>query len=226
MLDYTKWSDENKLEWLIMELGDGADLVTFATKFLELFGNTRMTKQKASCLELFRRYANIAETDEKGAYEDLRIARKPAYNKECQIPPQELQGFQRLWDEDAPNRCLECSAHIGDDAKYCEKHHDAGMTMICRKFIQGVEGPCDEDGYGPLEPTCGGEVVRCENGMYLCQTCGDEELADMDTSCASSSALAPILRRARNNARALSQINVATERSKNHVAEWTRRKRA
>ena len=104
MADYTKWSNENKLEWLVMELGHEANLVDFAGKYRELFDNTRTTNQKVGCLDLFRKYANIAKTDNKGDYADLRTAQKLAYSKESQIPPRDLQEFQALWDDDAPNR--------------------------------------------------------------------------------------------------------------------------
>ena len=74
MAGYRQWSNDTKLEWLIMELGYEANHVEFASKYLELFKETRTTLQKDGCLQLFRKYANIAETKDKGDYADVRTA--------------------------------------------------------------------------------------------------------------------------------------------------------
>ena len=131
MAGYKNWNNDTKLEWLTMELGYEADIVEFSRKYLELFENTRTTEQKAACLQLYRKYANIAETTDKGEYEDLRTAQKLLYSKESQIPPRELQDFQALWDEDACKRCRECNARVDDDKIYCKKHEN--IDIACQR---------------------------------------------------------------------------------------------
>ena len=71
-------------------------------------------------MELFRKYANVAEITDKGDYADVRTAQKLAYSKESQIPPRELQEFQALWDDDAPSRCEECNARIDNEYRFCK----------------------------------------------------------------------------------------------------------
>ena len=81
-----------KLEWIVSELGEGAGLLDFARKYRELFGEKT---QKANCLDLYRQYANIAKTEERGPYPTLADARKLSYSMECQVPPEELEAFER-----------------------------------------------------------------------------------------------------------------------------------
>ena len=48
--DHAKWPDDEKLAWLRQEIGDGAELLDFAEKWLELFGQkfSGATAQKAA----------------------------------------------------------------------------------------------------------------------------------------------------------------------------------
>ena len=228
MADYTKWSNENKLEWLVMELGHEANLVDFAGKYRELFDNTRTTNQKVGCLDLFRKYANIAKTDNKGDYADLRTAQKLAYSKESQIPPRELQEFQALWDEDAPNRCLECNARIGNDEKYCKNHQNVGKDIpgTCLKFTKdAVDGPIDPDRYEPVAPRCGGKIEELGNGAWWCQKCGDPEEKTRCTKAASSNdtPLSETLNRHQGSLVQLSRLFSTMERNNpDHVPQWTK----
>ena len=75
MVDYTKWSDDLKLEFITMEIGHDADVQTFADKYLEIFRDKICTgRQQSRCLALFRNYAKVAETEDTGPYENLITA--------------------------------------------------------------------------------------------------------------------------------------------------------
>ena len=93
--------DTVKLEWLVHELGGDAGLAAFARKYHELFGEKiGLDSQKAKCLKLYRQYANIVERKDlkRGAFPTVAEARKKLYSMECQVPPGELEEFQRVWD--------------------------------------------------------------------------------------------------------------------------------
>ena len=69
--------DAVKLEWLNLELGPGQDLIAFANKFRHLFSSvvTTVTKQKFTCLRLYRTYDGIEETacnDDYASVEECR----------------------------------------------------------------------------------------------------------------------------------------------------------
>ena len=74
------------MDWF--RAGEEADLVSFAGKYRELFGESA---QKAKVLDLYRKYANIAKSDERGPYPTVAEARKKFYSMECQVPPAELE---------------------------------------------------------------------------------------------------------------------------------------
>ena len=86
-------------------------------KFLHLFSTvvTTVTKQKFTCLKLFRTYDGIEETTCKGDYANVEECRAKMYTMECQIPPHELRSFQLLWDKRAQRRCTECNIQLMDE---------------------------------------------------------------------------------------------------------------
>ena len=158
--------DAVKLEWLNLELGPGQDLITFAKKFLQLFSSvvTTVTKQKFTCLKLYRTYASIEGTTCKGDYENVEECRAKMYTMECQIPPYELRPFQLLWDSRAHRRCTECNIQLMDDweGARCKKHTVVPTTVqyTCRALL-------DEDS----PQMCGGPVTIVR-GFGCCQKCG------------------------------------------------------
>ena len=128
-----------KLEWLGLELGEGASLVDFARKFRELFGER--IGEKAACLKLYRQYANIAERSLRGPYSTVAEAQKKLYSMECQIPPEELEEFQRNWDLDAPRRCYENNCEMPADAPpgqlFCSAEHAmVGQKILCGAVVE------------------------------------------------------------------------------------------
>ena len=68
----------------------------------------------------YRQYANIAKRKGLGQhrYPTVAKARKKLHSMECQVPPGELEDFQRVWGEDAPRRCLECNKELPADAPH------------------------------------------------------------------------------------------------------------
>ena len=123
MLDYTKWNNETKIEWMRFEVGHEAPLDEFAAKYKELFGDTVCdARQKDLCLKLYREYSKIGQTEDKGDYETVEERRGMAYIKGSQVPPSELCRFERVWYSEAPARCLNCNTAIPEGQRYCNDH--------------------------------------------------------------------------------------------------------
>ena len=86
--------------------------------------------QKDKCLKLYRQYANVAKR------EDLTPEQqKTLYSMRCRIPTEELTDFERVWDADAPQRCLGCAKAIhntSDKGKFCsEACRGGGKLTTC-----------------------------------------------------------------------------------------------
>ena len=93
---------DERLAWVTQELHasgrDQVDLEEFAQKFVSIFGRASRGEayQKKMCLETFAMYQST-----------------PAgWKAERDLPPSELECFQRVWDPQAPSRCLECSTKL------------------------------------------------------------------------------------------------------------------
>ena len=133
VMDYTHWSDDEKLEWMRQEfaLGQRVDLQTFAFKWMELFSEKvrGSVPQKAACIKLYARYAPDG-AEERG------------WKKECDIPPFQRRLFQNVWGQDQ-DLCIECgkAAAPGKEhpvrrlgAHFCsEKCAAAGQISVCSK---------------------------------------------------------------------------------------------
>ena len=166
--------DTVKLEWLVHELGDEAGLGVFARKYHELFGEKiGVDSQKAKCLKLYRQYASIAKREdlERGPYPTVAEARKKLYSMECQVPPDELEEFQRVWDADAPRRCHENQCELPADAPlgqhFCSAEHaQASKKVFCTRVVHRQEVDGEE-----VVTYCSGNVVY-RNGCRVCKTCG------------------------------------------------------
>ena len=218
--------DTVKLEWLALELGDGASLLDFAGKFRELFG---ASSTKVVCLKLFRKYAKIDRTDQRGFYSTVAEARKFAYSKECQVPPGELEEFQKLWDEDAPRRCREYNCAMPADAplgkRFCAKHADAGKSILCTRAIGR-----SQDADGEVVTThCGGQIVS-RSGCRVCKACdtGAELAEHLEKSLKldDSTALNKSLKRGAASLRIANNAwRFSSQEDPSHVATWPKRKR-
>jgi len=146
--------EDDKLEWMKQELGNDADLPTFAAKFLELFSEKVHgdMPQKLACMKLFNAY------------------RGACYKKESDLPPAELEAFQKVWDPNAPMRCRHCPKTLpaGSSMRepYCNiKCRDANKKIRCWRFFK------------PEDP-CPGEVVW-RDSCRVCTFCGQgQEEAD------------------------------------------------
>jgi len=125
VIDQEKVSDEEKMIWIRQELGSDATLSQFCAKYIELFGARKVgeIQQKGACLKLYALYAPDS--------------REAAWKKEGDLPPRDLVEFQRVWNPEAPNRCLECRKSIGnksDRDTYCsDKCKRAGVVATCTR---------------------------------------------------------------------------------------------
>ena len=157
---------------LRQELGRDSSLGAFARRFKRTFprvGINAQSSQKAASLKLYRAYAAVDRDDlDKGAYATVDEARKKLYSMECQIPPGELEEFQKVWDKDAPRRCRECNRPLpagapSDQLFCCDAHAAAGKSLFCSRRA----GPPDEEGF---PARCTGKVVL-RNGWHVCTVC-------------------------------------------------------
>ena len=168
IIDQQKTKTSDKLEWLQFELGKDAGLIPFARKFRELFGTQ---SQKAKCLDLYRQYANITKRKESAPYGTLAAARKLLYSKECQVPPSELEEFQKLWDADAPRRCHETNSELPAgtplNQHFCSSEHAlAGKRIYCTRVTKRTVVNGEE-----IVDYCNGKVAYC-GACLVCTSCG------------------------------------------------------
>ena len=166
--DQFKTKATDKLKWIVFELGHDADLISFALKYRELFG---ANAQKAKCLDLYRQYANVAKREERGPYRTVAEARKKLYSMECQVPPGELEEFQKLWDEDALRCCHECHCELPGGAPlgqhFCSAEHEhADKQIFCTNVAEHAAVNGDE-----TARRCNGNVVY-RNSCRVCTDCG------------------------------------------------------
>ena len=225
--------DSVKLEWLGLELGNGARLVDFARKYQDFFGEkTGADSQRAACLKLYRQYANIGERKdlERGAYPSVAEARKKLYSMECQVPPGELEEFQKLWDADAPRRCRECHCELPADAALgqrfcCAEHAEANAKVVCRVVKRGKEVRG-----GEVVVYCSGDVVH-RNGCLVCTACGQGlDVAKTVSRIHKLSDDTELNKSLKRNAESLQIYNnvlgkFAVQNDPQHVPAWTKKRR-
>ena len=140
VIDHKKWPDDEKLLWIKQEVGEGVDIPTFARAVLDLFGDKLrdVTRQKTKVLQLYADYAPESP------------AARGGWQKEADLPPEDLEQFLKVWKPGAPQRCWECGKAIhkkvpfGDH--YCtDACRDAGKTYACRRCkrtsnVTNIEG--------------------------------------------------------------------------------------
>ena len=156
-----------KLEWLTLELhGEGWGLCDFAVVFMKLFKDSLSSKseQRRLCLELYRKYAHIEEADIKGEYKSEEEYRRKAYTSGVNIPADEIQGFEKNWDPEAPARCLGCKRALQDGytKSRCPECIAAAATVYCATCTGKPSSSSD---------ACGSEASM-HNGRYVCGRCG------------------------------------------------------
>ena len=167
---------------------------------------------------------------ERGAYPTVAEARKKLYSMECQVPPGELEEFQRVWDADAPRRChvnqCELPAGIPLGQHFCcAEHAHAGKQIFCtnvkeRTVVDGEE----------IVSRCNGKVVH-RSGCHVCATCGQG--ASVAKSVARSqehTAETELDKSLKRNAQSLQIANnvwgkFASWTDPNYVPAWTKKRR-
>ena len=236
-----RMEDSVKLEWLTLELGGEAELVAFARKFREFFGEKiGADSQKAACLTLYRKYANIAKREDLGRhqYETVAEAQEKLYSMECQVPPEELEDFQRVWKENAPRRCLECNKELPADAPrnqcFCGAHADA-WKFVCTSIVNREE---IKIGNESTIRSCRGKIV-VRSGCRVCATCGagadiaeSVARADSDVARAMGSESKKEQESAKSWKRQVDNLKngsnilgFTASGDTEHVAAWTKRRR-
>ena len=231
VVDLQRMKDAVKLEWLVLELGEEADIVVFARKFRELFGGKiGADSQKAVCLKLYRKYVNIAKRDfERGQYATIDEARKKLYSMECQVPPGELDDFEKVWDADAPRRCYECHggvpAHTPYRQHFCDAAcKEAGKEIVCTKVVKREVVDGEE-----VVHRCNGKVV-IQSGCRVCTIC-DQGMAIAKNVAAVGQAdrteLDKSLKRSAEGLRIANNIlgSFSAKDDPDHVPAWTKRRR-
>ena len=143
------------------------------------------------------------------------------------------QAFQRVWNEAAPARCLECNDPIPDGQSYCcLEHKNAGTKRVCGRPCGVKEGQDDLAVAHGLEEhlRCPGEVVDVK-GIWVCQLCGhNKDIATkLATSSQSSSSQTPelgdIWERSTKSVKAVANMWSMKGKDENHKACWASRKR-
>jgi hypothetical protein len=154
--DYARWPDDEKLAWIRQELGNNADLPDFARCY-EPFADAKKgaAQQKAACLKLFGEHSGST------------------WRKECDLPPEELTGFQRAWEPDAPERCCECGK----------------ATLPPGRFSLRRSG----------RPFCS-EACACAGKRLTCRGCGGAVDAEHPRCSSCAWGLAPAPARAKRSA--------------------------
>ena len=118
--DQVKVADAEKVVWIRQEIGSDATLPDFCKKYLELFGDWKVgeIQQKTACLLLYARYCPESEA--------------AAWKKEGDLPPRDMEEFQRVWNPKAPSRCRECRKALDTtsirDAYCSSKCEDATLV--------------------------------------------------------------------------------------------------
>ncbi len=146
---------EIQVEWIRDELDDDSSLEDFAAIYLKLLGNRSCdAKRRLDCLDLYKLY-------------------NPAFTakKECELPPRELQDFQKVFDSEAKPRCRWCSTTMEQQHEYCSQAcvEAANPPQKCRK--------CDSEDFKVIHAPGGtqGSPIAALSAMAKCNGCGHTE---------------------------------------------------
>jgi len=204
-----------------------ANLISFARKFRELFGEHA---QKASCLKLYREYANVAKRVDSGPYPTVAEAQKKAYTTECQVPPGELEEFQKLWDDGAPRRCYETNSELPADTPpgqhFCKPEHaDASRIVACARVKKRRMDEDDDE----TVTYCGGRAVY-RGAVRVCSVCDKgADIAALAEAMAKHQGDTSLCKSVKHGAENLRLANNAwgfsSQNDPDHVPAWTKRRR-
>ena len=155
-------SKEATLEWVTLELqGGGAPVFEFAEVFVQLFPDFTKEEQKRQCLELFRLYACIGAATINGEYDTVEEYQRKAYTNGVNIPADEIHSFEKVWDPDAPMRCLACKTTVPNEQPRCADCD----AKVQHTFVYTGTQPTSS------ESKCGGDAVL-SNRCCVCKHCG------------------------------------------------------
>ena len=196
--DYQDWDDDKKLEWLKQQVERDAGIAEFAKAFRRLFDD-KLRDHGQQKVKVFKLY-------------NLFSPRAAGWKKASDIPPAEREEFQRVWNEDAPDLCLECGKALAEGEKdYHAKCMNLDKVVVCTK------------------DQCGGKV-RVQAGVFVCTVCGNGQKVAATVAAgpimdgpfaASSSRTLDSLRRVSN---LVSCFTTAAD--PDHSPEWKKQKKS
>ena len=149
---------------------------------------------------------------------------------ECQVPPDELEEFQRVWGADAPRSCHENQCKLPADTPlgqhFCSAEHaHAGKQIFCTNVTERTVVNGEE-----IARRCNGKVVY-RSGCRVCTTCGQgSDIAKIVARSQEHTAETEWDKSRKRNAQS-SQIanNVwgkfASQTDPNYVPAWTKKRR-
>jgi hypothetical protein len=92
------------------------------------------------------------------------------------VLPEELEEFEKLWDEDAPCRCRECNKAlpVSGDAKifFCDAAcENANKNVTCGRVVERMVAASSNEQPGEIARRCDGKV-EVVSGCLVCTQCG------------------------------------------------------
>ena len=172
--------------------------------------------------------------------EHNRLAQKMLYSMQAQVPPEELEEFEKLWDEDAPCRCRECNKAlpVSGDAKifFCDAAcENANKKVTCGRVVERMVAASSNEQPGEIARRCDGtvEVVRgcrvctkCGQGKKIAEVCEKvPEVCERQDPIAAT-ALDNMLKWNAESLRIANNVwGFGAEADPSHIPAWTRRRR-
>ncbi len=160
-----KWMHkEHKVEWIRDELSDEATLTDFAQVYVRFFADKMCAdKRRRACLELYRTFNP-----------DFK------HKKESELPPVELQEFQRVFEPEASPRCHWCSKQL-----LPEQGKETYCSSACAKAANPPRGckKCPGEDFSLVEVPrhCAAAAgAPGMNGMARCKSCGHAAFCELE----------------------------------------------
>ena len=165
------------------------------------------------------------------------------YSMQAQVPPEELEEFEKLWDEDAPCRCRECNKAlpVSGDAKifFCDAAcENANKKVTCGRVVERMVAASSNEQPGEIARRCDGKV-EVVSGCLVCTKRGRGK-KDAETCTKSQdiitlakekgvgelTELQRCLKRGAESLRIANNVwGFGKEADPDHVPAWTKRQR-
>jgi len=175
--------------------------------------------------------------------EHNRLAQKMLYSMQAQVPPEELEEFEKLWDEDAPCRCRECNKAlpVSGNAKifFCDAAcENANKKVTCGRVVERMVAASSNEQPGEIARRCDGKVevvsgclvcTKCGRGKKIAETCTknqDTITLAKEKGVGELTELQRCLKRGAESLRIANNVwGFGKEAGPDHVPAWTKRQR-